>query len=302
MNDVSSFIYDIDPVFQRNNIKSRAWKQDMISHIVWTKQTGTLFFHPVEKVDEDGERNQIYQCVDGKSRTYGMREFMSDAFTIRDCGYPHLDGIVFSKWPLVDKSWFKRIPVNIATCDRTLTQDEITKLFKNLKTPSDVTIGELLNSSRDSPLGKMYQNKRSLRPEFAKIIDKLWGKSKRHVAFKSIANLAHTVEYPDSTDVPLKDDINAIWNQGISSHKFDKLIEYTLATYDILCHCSVPRSDAITTFLPFFKLFVMQVPASVMQLIKNKVKSDVFKGMPTGGDAKCVHKRYRYLLRIGGMV
>ena len=298
MKDIESYIYDIDPVFQRNYTKKRAWEENMVSHIVWTRQAGSLYFHPRERVSETGENFQVYECVDGKSRSNAIRNFMKDDFTVKDCGYPYLEGVVFSKWPLADKGWFQRITINIATCDRTLSDNEITKLFKNLKTPSDCKTGELLNSKRNSPLLIMYLEKRESRPDFAKFVDEFWGRNKRYASEEMIAGLAHMIENTDDKLKPIPSDKHSIWESGLTSLKFDKLIEYALAVGEILIYARVKQRSAGTVFFPFFRLFVLQTDASVIQTIKMNIDRNVFTNMRSGGDAHCVQERYEHLLYI----
>lgn len=298
MNDLKSGLYDVDPDFQREYTKNTEWEVNMITHIVWTRQTGTLYFHPIERISENNEEYQVYECVDGKSRSNGIRNFMSDNFTIKDCGYPHLDDVVFSKWPLTDKGWFKRISMNIATCNRTLDANEISKLFQNLKTPSDCKTGELLNSKRNSPLLKLYNSKRESRPEFSKFIDEFWGNNERFKDLEIIAGLAHMLENPDDIYKPITKDLNKIWKQGITPENFDILIKYAMDVGDILKYGHVSYPGSGTVFFPFFRLFVMRVPALSIQIIKSKIDKNVFKNMTAGGRPTCVQERVEHLLSL----
>jgi len=291
-------MYYLDPGFQRDYTKSREWEQNMLRHIIWTKQTGTMYFHPVERT-KDGETYDMQECIDGKSRSLAIRKFINDEFTISSTEfneYPHLHGIPFSQWPLVDKRWFNTIRLNIATATRTLTDDEITKLFNNLKTSSTVKTGELLNSNRNSPLLKMYEDRAVARPDFKEAIVDLWGQNKKHKLEEMISSMAHMIEFPDDIRDPNGARKEQMWETGISAAKFDKIIEYTVAVYGIIKH--IKRKSSATVFLPFFKLYVMKTPVDVIDRIKEKVTIDIFDGKASGGATNCVLKRYNQLLLL----
>jgi hypothetical protein len=296
--DVSRGAYDLDPRFQRNMTKSPMWQIKMISHIIWTRLPCTLSFHPKVKKTASGERMTVYECVDGKSRSNALRNFMNDAFAPKDCGYAHLNGVLFSKWPLADKDSFMRISLTVATSNRTLSHDEINRLFNNLKTPSYFTTGESLNGELSSPLRKMVMARMKERPEFRKLVNSLWGKNEKFQYMEMIARLAYMTAFPDETRHTDADDMHLIWTRGISAELFDTMAANMQKVVDMTKEARIVKLSSATVFCPFFKLFVMNTPQQTISKIAENLDSRPFKDRAGGGTDATI-KRYRILLELG---
>jgi hypothetical protein len=307
VSDVTqSKFYNLDPDFQRDYIKNQQWKQKMIGHIMWTRQTALLYFHPVR---HDGGA-EILESLDGKSRSGAILDFVRDGFRMLTplplvYNLKRLEGKLFSEWPQEDQDAFWRIKCQLAVANRTMTREEVTLFFNNIKTPSDITLGESLHSDTASPVHALIKTVTN-NPEdttFKKFLKDLWNKKKRYEDLDVIARCLWWQLNPNSRVDPSSERLIELWRTGtgVTRSIIVKVCENMIKVRLFTQEAKVQRLTYAASFCPFFMLFAKEVDTDTMHKISTHLDSEPFKTtVLRAGQSSTHYSRWRALMALGG--
>lgn len=295
--------YDLDPDFQRDFIKNEKWKQNIIGHIMWTRQTGILYFHPVRR----NGGPEILESLDGKSRSGAILEFIRDAFRMpnplpKQYNMKHLEGKLFSEWPQEDQDAFWRIKCQMAVANRTMTREEVTVFFNNIKTPSDISLGEALHSDTKSPVYTLIKlEKDSKDGKFKKFLNDMWSRSKRHEDLEVIVRCLWWQMNPQSRVDPQPPKLIELWRNGVGvtppliEQVCENMIKVRLFTKTV----KVQRLQYAANFCPFYMLFAKNTSNDVLRVIESKMEANPFK--KPAGHSNTHYSRWLALMQLAGV-
>ena len=296
--------YDLDPDFQRDFIKNEKWKQDIIGHIMWTRQTGILYFHPVRR---DGGP-EIQESLDGKSRSGAILEFIRDGFRMpaplhREYNLRHLEGKFFSEWPQEDRDAFWRIKCQLAVANRTMTPEEVTRFFNNIKTPSDISLGEGLHSDTKSPVYTLLKREIAHpNGKFKRFLHDLWNKKRRHEDLELIVRCLWWQLNPNARHEPQPPKLIELWRTGagVTAPLMEQVCENMVRVRIFTKTAKVTRLAYAANFCPFFILFARETPVDVMAAIETKLTADPFKNASCrAGQSSTHYSRWLTLMQLG---
>lgn len=298
--------YDLDPEFQREFVKTLEWKQNIIGHIMWTKQTGIIYFHPVRR---GPDKRLVQESLDGKSRSGSILEFIRDGFRMpvplpEVYNLQRLEGKLFSEWPQEDQDVFWNIQCQLAKSNRTMSREEVNQFFKNVKTASDATLGETLHSDTASPVMAMVKAYISAPDgEFRKFLDALWGNKKRYEQLEVIARCIHWQLHPNLRYNAHPTRLVEMWRTGadvtpaVVRVVCDNMIKVRTLTADI----KVQRLQFAANFCPFFLLFAKRTDPTIIAAIAKALTPEPFKNVQNiSGDSSSQYSRWLALMRLGG--
>jgi hypothetical protein len=288
--------YDLDPEFQREYIKLTPWKQKMIGHIVWTRQTGILYFHPVKRA---GASTHM-ECLDGKSRSSAIIEFMNDGFRLKDLppGVRHLDGKLFSEWSADEQFDFGGIQCQIAEANRTMSKDEINIFFNNIKTPSDISIGESLHCDVDGVVNKLVRAR--MTGEFKDFVKKLWANDNRYEHLTVIARCVYWTMNPVSRTDPGEAKLKVLWHygEGITPSIIHDVCENMMKAWLFTRDAKVCRMQYAAVFCPFFMLFSTSTSVEDLSKIHARLVDSPFKNLIIPSQDRTVFSRYEHMMTL----
>ena len=281
---------------QREFTKSHKWKSNLIFFIMWTGEVpGKIYFHPTQ----DGMNR--HESLDGKGRTSALDEFIKWFFKLGNSfevpGFGRLYNKGFNEFSEADKSWFLGSKVTVVEASRNLTQQEYTKFFQLIKTPSDCKTGEGLHSDLSSLNRKMLDKKLEECPEFRDLVKKLWGSDQRYTHYTIVCNcIMYRVHGPKKTMTG--EERAKFWHEGVSQTVFDAVILNMVKTWRLKnSGMNVKRFESDTVFCPFYMLFNECVPdAGIQRIRQNWDETTQFQAV--AGQHNASYKRYQMLIEL----
>jgi hypothetical protein len=297
--------YDLDPDFQRDFIKNEKWKQDIIGHIMWTRQTGILYFHPVRR----NGGPEIQESLDGKSRSGAILQFIRDGFRMptplpKEYNLRHLEGKLFSEWPQEDQDAFWRIKCQLAVANRTMSPEVVTRFFNNIKTPSDISLGEGLHSDTKSPVYTLLKREMAEpNGKFKRFLHDMWSQKRRYEDLEVIVRCLWWQLNPNTRHEPSPPVLLDLWRTGagVTAPLMEKVCENMVKVRIFTRTAKVTRLQYAANFCPFFLLFAKETPTDILAAIEAKLTSDPFKNAGLrAGQSSTHYSRWLALMRLGG--
>lgn len=139
LNDYNCGRYVLNTEWQRGDVHNIKWKQEVIQSLIEFNLVPTVYFQPSEK------RSAIQESIDGRQRCEAILQYLNNKYEV-ECELWGNKPLLYKDLPedIQDDISMLTIPISISS--RTLTKNEIAKLFSRLQQTKKTTMGEHLNS------------------------------------------------------------------------------------------------------------------------------------------------------------
>lgn len=139
LNDFNCGRYVLNTEWQRGDVHNIKWKQEVIQSLIEFNLVPTVYFQPSEK------RSAIQESIDGRQRCEAILQYLNNKYEVA-CELWGNKSLLYQDLPedIQDDISMLTIPISISS--RTLTKNEIAKLFSRLQQTKKTTMGEHLNS------------------------------------------------------------------------------------------------------------------------------------------------------------
>lgn len=243
--------YDINPTHQRQVVHTQEWKSELITSIFEVGCIPETWWHPV--MDENSR--EYYESVDGKQRTSTISDFYQGKITWKGQKYTQLS--------IEQQNEFLGHKLSLRIANRTLTPEEIARIFEKLQRVKQTTLGEVLHSQR-YPLTEQLEQ---LISRHDPLITKMKIKKNRHQQLEAygksldywVRNLV--ADSPPSRSVCETDTVQETWankKEGLSDSElaeYEELMKHTWEAFTEPNVIKVPRKMQCGNWLPVFALF-----------------------------------------------
>jgi hypothetical protein len=272
--------YDIHPDHQREFITTDAWKNDLISHVIFHGQLNPVIYHTIEKNDLT-----YYENLDGKQRSCAFMDLLNDKLKFKNTKnishqndkvnamLTECSGKYFSQWPIQYQTRFKSMNIPVTLYDYEMDEKTKSDFFADLQNTKRTNIGEVLNAYGSK---KIIQRIRKLMKECN--LKKIWNKAPSRFADLHVFTCMayHHIKNPLMTnDVDNSDLIEWIEKEGdlVSDEAFD---EYSLCvhkTLDFAVKFNIPHKSAKNNLTCFFFLMQENTAPKVLDAIVEQFRA-----------------------------
>lgn len=238
--------YDINPPHQRGVVHDQEWKDDLLDSILGPLNAiPETWWHP----RNDVTGCEYYESLDGKQRTTTIVAFGEGEIPWR--------GKMLSELTQQEKNAFYNFKLTHRVANRSLTNDEVARMFQKFQNHKKTTLGEILHSHRDNLTTQME----TLIQSHAESIDSMGIKSNRYQSLEAYGKALDYYLRGSGTISCETDTVCATWSthkQGIPETdllKFKTNMSLTWTSFTLPNQTRVPRKMNIGTWLPVFALF-----------------------------------------------
>tara|TARA_B100002019_G_C21254807_1_gene593219 strand:- start:528 stop:1505 length:978 start_codon:yes stop_codon:yes gene_type:complete len=254
--------YDLNPDHQREVVHDQEWKSELITSIYDVGCIPETWWHPVK----DNNLREYYESVDGKQRTSTILDFHQGKITWKGQKYTQLS--------IEQQNEFLGHKLSLRIANRTLTPEEIARIFEKLQRVKQTTLGEVLHSHR-YPLTEQLEQ---LISRHDRLLIKMKIKNNRHQKLEAYGkSLDYWVRYletdsPPSGSVCETDTVEITWENkkgGLSDSEltqYEELMKYTWEVFTEPNEIKVPRKMQCGNWLPVFALFCETSPEDYLAL------------------------------------
>lgn len=262
--------YDIDPIFQRNNVVEHktSWKSRVIAHLIKFNSIPPFFYH---------KKGYKYENLDGKQRTCSILSFINNEFELNSKKYnlPDEYNGKFSEWSDDIKTSFNNIELNICKCEFELTQSEISNFFEDLQNSNMTTKGERLNADTSNIFTNRIKN-----DDFDGIVNDIWFDDNRHKRITELFRLFYIYEHRnnDIINIPPQyaDNIAKKYKIGPPDNLYNEFRDSVITSFNIMKRNNVLYSKIrVKNIFEGFFMFYLKAKVDDLNKLVHKLTLDV---------------------------
>jgi len=139
LNDFNCGRYVLNTEWQRGDVHNIKWKQEVIQSLIEFNLVPTVYFQPSEK------RSAIQESIDGRQRCEAILQYLNNKYEVA-CDLWENKSLLYKDLPEEIQDDISMLTIPISISSRTLSKNEIAKLFSRLQQTKKTTMGEHLNS------------------------------------------------------------------------------------------------------------------------------------------------------------